>query len=72
MANNTVKYWKKIEDGTILEPFAVTKSGVNRFMSADENWCKTCIAVVEFEGKLDATGITNVCPFCHSETKGKC
>jgi hypothetical protein len=68
----TVKYWKKIEDGTILEPFGISKKDTNRRMADSENWCATCIAVVEYDGKLDATGITNVCPFCGSETKGKC
>jgi hypothetical protein len=70
--NNTVKYWKKIEDGTILEPFAVTKSGVNRYMSDNENWCPTCIAVVEYQNRLLIHRLTKICPFCASETKSKC
>lgn len=69
--SDTVKYWKKIEDGSRLEPYSITRAGVNRFMSDNENWCPSCFAVVEFDGKLDATGITNICPFCGSETKNK-
>jgi len=37
-------------------------------MESDKEFCLRCQKTVEPEGKLDVTGITNICPECGLET----
>lgn len=32
-------------------------------------WCPTKKSIVEIDGKLDTTGLTNICSFCGEELK---
>ena len=69
MSSRTVRYWFKTDENT-YEPLATNKQGLKTEMQAKGLcWCSTCNAAVEPEGRLDADGIYEVCPFCGEEVK---
>jgi Zn finger protein HypA/HybF involved in hydrogenase expression len=66
MPSYTVKYWKRISE-TAREPHStsIRERKLTMLYRGDEAWCKTCKAVVEYEGRLSSVlGIVEVCPFC--------
>jgi hypothetical protein len=68
MTTRPVRYWRKTSP-TTLEPFATRKNEIYLLMQEQGlEWCSDCYAAVEPDGKLDATGVTNICPFCGTET----
>lgn len=67
MPTRDVKYWKRISE-YVYAPHSTSAKERGIIMARDsEAWCSMCKAIVEPDGKLDATGITNICPFCCTE-----
>lgn len=68
----TCNYYKKTLDAsgdTIFIPFADSRRDMKRRLAAGETFCPDCRAVVDYENKLDATGLIDICPFCHTELR---
>lgn len=71
MPSRTVRYWHKVDDYT-YEPLACSRTSLRIEMKArDLEWCPACRAAVEPEGKLEAAGLYNTCPFCNTRTRGR-
>lgn len=71
MTTRPVRYWRKTSP-TTLEPFAACKDELLLLLREQGlEWCPMCRAAVEPDSKLDATGLTNICPFCGAETDAR-
>ena len=69
MPSRTVRYWHRIDE-YVYRPLATRISELNFWMKTGElEWCPECIAAVEPEGRLEAAGLYNVCPFCGTRTQ---
>lgn len=69
MPSRTVRYFKRLTLHTD-EPHSCSISERDALIrdrnirGVPEEWCPTCKAVTEVEGRLDRTGVSIFCPFC--------